>query len=101
MSLTGPENAPTPAGVVIDDYSSGIFAALGAMLALFERQYSNSGQFVEATLLDSMAFMMGHNFVKYRRTKTVERGRSQRGLNGTFLSKDGPYIVILGNNDRR
>ena len=54
MSITGrPGEGPMRAGTAIADVSSGLFAALGIMTALLEREVSGEGQWVQSCLLQS------------------------------------------------
>jgi crotonobetainyl-CoA:carnitine CoA-transferase CaiB-like acyl-CoA transferase len=97
MSLTGPPDSPPMlAGAPIADMSSGVFAALGAVLALYRCKSTGLGQQVESTLMDSIAFLMGFNIAKY----AVGQANSKGGLitpgSATFRTKDGHYIVIMG-----
>jgi crotonobetainyl-CoA:carnitine CoA-transferase CaiB-like acyl-CoA transferase len=54
MSITGrPGEGPMRAGTAIADVSAGLFAALGVMTALLEREVSGEGQWVQSCLLQS------------------------------------------------
>lgn len=53
MSVNGnPDGEPTRIGVPVVDLSTGLYAVIGILLALQERNRSGRGQFVEATLFD-------------------------------------------------
>ena len=53
MSYTGfPETAPTRSGSAWVDFSTGSHAALGIMFALYDRQRTGKGQFIDVALLD-------------------------------------------------
>ena len=52
MSVTGfPGQGPVRSGAAIADVSAGLFAALGIMTALIERERSGRGQWVQSSLL--------------------------------------------------
>ena len=54
MSYTGfPETAPTRSGYAWVDFSTGAHCALGVMFALFQRQKTGRGQYVDVALLDT------------------------------------------------
>ncbi len=54
MSITGfPDQGPVRAGTAIADVSAGLFAALGILTALLEREVSGTGQWVQSNLLHS------------------------------------------------
>ncbi|MFM7570890.1 MAG: CaiB/BaiF CoA transferase family protein, partial [Betaproteobacteria bacterium] len=59
MSVTGfPGQGPVRAGLAVADSSTGLYASIGIMVALLERQQSGQGQWVHASLLHSMIAMM-------------------------------------------
>ena len=98
MNSTGPEGSPpTFAGAAIADYGSGTFGAFGAVLALYKRNSTGMGQHVEATLMDSVAYVMGLAIARYGIGQENKRDAiNQLPGSGTFLTKDGHYIVIMG-----
>lgn len=54
MSYTGfPDTAPTRSGYAWVDFSTGTHCALGVMFALFHRQKTGRGQYVDVALLDT------------------------------------------------
>jgi formyl-CoA transferase len=54
MSVTGlPGQGPVRTGAAIADMAAGLFAALGIMTALLERERSGKGQWVQSSLLQS------------------------------------------------
>lgn len=66
MSVTGlPEHGPMRAGIAVSDSSSGLYAAIGILLALHERQRSGRGQWVHASLLHTMIAMMDFQVARY------------------------------------
>jgi formyl-CoA transferase len=54
VSVNGdPEAGPVRIGVPVVDLATGMNACMGILMALYERQHSGKGQFVDATLFDS------------------------------------------------
>ncbi|MGH8687630.1 MAG: CaiB/BaiF CoA transferase family protein [Burkholderiales bacterium] len=54
MSITGlPGQGPVRVGAAVADVSAGLFAALGIMTALLERERSGRGQWVQSSLLQA------------------------------------------------
>ena len=54
MSVTGlPGQGPVRTGAAICDLAGGLFAALGVMTALLEREHSGKGQWVQSSLLQA------------------------------------------------
>jgi formyl-CoA transferase len=59
MWVTGlPGQGPVRAGIPVADLSAGLFAALGILIALQERNTSGKGQWVQSSLLSAMVAMM-------------------------------------------
>jgi crotonobetainyl-CoA:carnitine CoA-transferase CaiB-like acyl-CoA transferase len=66
MSITGlPGQGPMRAGTAIADISAGLFAALGIMTALLEREQSGMGQWVQANLLMSQIALLDFQAARY------------------------------------
>lgn len=66
MSVTGlPGQGPVRAGLAVADSSSGLYAAIGILIALLEREQSGVGQWVHTSLLHSMIAMMDFQAARY------------------------------------
>jgi crotonobetainyl-CoA:carnitine CoA-transferase CaiB-like acyl-CoA transferase len=66
MSITGrPGEGPMRAGTAIADVSAGLFAALGIMTALLEREVSGEGQWVQSCLLQSQIALNDFQSARY------------------------------------
>ncbi|MBL8384755.1 MAG: CoA transferase [Burkholderiales bacterium] len=66
MSVTGfPGGGPVRAGTAIADLSGGMFAALGIFTALWERQTSGEGQWVQSSLLMAQIALMDFQAARY------------------------------------
>jgi crotonobetainyl-CoA:carnitine CoA-transferase CaiB-like acyl-CoA transferase len=98
MSITGlPGQGPVRAGIPIADLTAGLFAALGILVALLEREKSKKGQYIETSLLQAQIFMLDFQGSRYLVKGEVAK---QAGNNhptsiptGVFKTKDG-YINI-------
>jgi formyl-CoA transferase len=94
MSITGePGRGPMRAGIPIADMSAGLFAALGILTALLEREVSGKGQHVETSLLQAMTFMLDFQGARWLNERQIPK---QAGNNhptsiptGVFRTKDG------------
>jgi crotonobetainyl-CoA:carnitine CoA-transferase CaiB-like acyl-CoA transferase len=94
MSITGEDGrGPMRVGLPIADLSAGLFAAMGIMVALIERDKSGRGQFVETSLLEAQIFMLDFQGARFINEKQVAK---QAGNNhptsiptGVFKTKDG------------
>jgi formyl-CoA transferase len=98
MSITGPAgHGPFRVGIPVADLSAGLFAALGILVALLEREKSGKGQAIETSLLQAQIFMLDFQAARYLVEGEVAR---QAGNNhpttiptGVFKTRDG-YINI-------
>ncbi|MGB7540757.1 MAG: CoA transferase [Burkholderiales bacterium] len=72
MSITGlPGQGPVRAGTAIADISAGLFAALGVLTALLEREASGQGQWVQSSLLMSQIALLDFQAARYLMTGEV------------------------------
>ncbi len=98
MSITGPPgHGPFRVGIPVADLSAGLFAAIGILIALLEREKSGKGQAIETSLLQAQIFMLDFQAARYLVDGEVAR---QAGNNhpttiptGAFKTRDG-YINI-------
>jgi formyl-CoA transferase len=98
MSITGlPGQGPVRVGIPVADLSAGLFAALGILVALLEREKSKKGQAITTSLLQAQIFMLDFQAARYLVSGEVAK---QAGNNhptsiptGVFKTKDG-YINI-------
>jgi crotonobetainyl-CoA:carnitine CoA-transferase CaiB-like acyl-CoA transferase len=66
MSVTGePGRGPMRTGAAIADVSAGLYAALGIMTALLERETSGKGQWVQSSLLQSGIALLDFQAARY------------------------------------
>jgi formyl-CoA transferase len=66
MSVTGaPGKGPMRTGAAIADVAAGLFAALGIMTALLERETSGKGQWVQSSLLQSGIALLDFQAARY------------------------------------
>ena len=59
--MTGRPGDPLRAGTAVIDISGGMFGYIGILQALYERERSGKGKFVQSALFETCAFLMGHN----------------------------------------
>lgn len=66
MSVTGePGRGPMRTGTAVADITAGLFAALGIMTALLEREQSGEGQWVQSSLLQAGIALMDFQAARY------------------------------------
>lgn len=72
MSVTGlPGQGPVRAGISVGDLSAGVFASMGVLLALLEREVSGKGQWVQVSLLSSLIYMMDYLAARWTTSKEM------------------------------
>ena len=72
MSITGlPGQGPVRVGIPIADLSSGNYAALGALIALIERETSGEGQWVQTSLLQAQIAMLDFQAARWTVAREV------------------------------
>lgn len=99
MAYNGfPGNPPTRSAVPYVDYSTGVYAALGAMFALYERLRTGNGQLVDISLFDAAVSYTG---MVAAELSVFGHARQQVGNHSywltadTFKAKDGWVFVSL------
>jgi crotonobetainyl-CoA:carnitine CoA-transferase CaiB-like acyl-CoA transferase len=98
MSITGlPGQGPVRVGIPVADLCAGLFAAMGILTALLEREQSGEGQWVQTSLLQAQIFMLDFQAARWLINGEVPQ---QAGNNhptsiptGVFKTTDG-YINI-------
>ena len=74
MSVTGaPGQGPMRTGAAIADMAAGLFAALGVMTALLERERSGKGQWVQSSLLQAGIALLDFQAARYLMKSEVPR----------------------------
>ncbi len=72
MSITGlPGQGPVRVGIPIADLSTGNYAAMGALIALLERETSGEGQWVQTSLLQSQISMLDFQAARWTVARQV------------------------------
>ena len=103
MSITGePGHGPMRVGIPVADLTAGIFAAMGILIALLEREQSGEGQWVKSSLLGAQISMLDFQAARWTIGNEVP---DQAGNNhptsiptGVFATADG-YINIAAAGD--
>ena len=97
--LTGdPDRPPARVSIALTDYITGLYAALGAMMALNYRERTGRGQCVDAALAEC-AFSLLEPHVPAFDKLGIVANRTGSGLAGSapnnlYQSQDGSYIHI-------
>jgi crotonobetainyl-CoA:carnitine CoA-transferase CaiB-like acyl-CoA transferase len=104
MDLTGaPEGPPMMAGTFVVDYSTALYACVGILAALQERQRNGLGQMVDVSLMGSATSLLMTAIPEYLVKGTVlsragNRDRYTAPAN-TFRAKDGKWVHVIAGGD--
>lgn len=102
--VTGfPDRPPSRIGISIGDTLAALFATIGCLTALHERERSGEGQVVDTAIYEAVFSVMESTIPDYMLTGYV-RERMGNILPGVapsniYLTKDETYIVIGANSD--
>ncbi len=107
MSVTGqpdsePGGGPVKVGVALSDIMTGLYATIGILAALAERDQSGRGQHVDVALLDVTAATLANQASNYL-VGGIEPGRLGNAHPNvvpyqSFLANDGYFIIAVGND---
>lgn len=103
MSITGyPDSPPVKVGPSIADNYSGVYLALGIMMALYNREKTGKGQRLDVAMVDTIFSILENAVVNYTVGNTVpERaGNVDPGIApfDSFDAKDGVFVMGVGTN---
>lgn len=99
MSITGTKDSgPTRVGFAAADQVAGITAAFAVSAALFEREKSGAGKFVDVSMMDSMLSLLTQQVAEYTVTGQTSElngnmAASKLPTGNRFKCQDG-YVVI-------
>jgi crotonobetainyl-CoA:carnitine CoA-transferase CaiB-like acyl-CoA transferase len=103
--LTGyPDRPPTRVGLSLGDSLAGLYAALGALMAIHHRDRNGGrGQLVDVALYEAIFSLLESAVPEYDRLAVVRERKGTRlsstAPSNTYPTRDGHLIVIGGNND--
>jgi crotonobetainyl-CoA:carnitine CoA-transferase CaiB-like acyl-CoA transferase len=105
MDLTGtPDGEPQRAGVPVADIFTGVYAAVGILAALAERERSGRGCLVDCALLDSQVGVLANQALNYLASGKVPKRIGNAHPNivpyQVFPVADGHIIIATGNDNQ-
>lgn len=107
MSLTGRPEAeegagPMKVGVALTDILTGLYATVGVLAALNQREQSGIGQHIDVALLDVQVACLANQAMNYLTTGVSPRRLGNAHPNivpyQDFPSADGNFILAVGND---
>lgn len=105
MSLTGPaDGEPCKMAIAYTDIMTGQYAMIGILAALYHREKTGEGQFIDISLLDTqvgMLYNIGQNYLTSgEEPKRMGNEHASIVPYQAFRASDG-YVVLAVGNDRQ
>src|SRR3989442_384528 len=101
MAMTGtPDVNPIKTGAPVIDYATGTMCAFAISSALFQRERTGRGQYIDSAMLDVSLMLMGSHITSYLRTGHEPRpkgNRMERASSQLYQAKDAPLMIAAGN----
>ncbi|HEY1564768.1 MAG TPA: CoA transferase [Gaiellaceae bacterium] len=103
MSVTGErDRPPVRVGVSLIDLGTGVWAALGVLAALYERERTGAGRTLEISLYETALSLLASQVVGYLGAGDVP-GREGTGFPQiapyqVFPTRDGELMIVAGND---
>ena len=103
MSLTGePDGDGMRTGVALIDIITGLFASEAILAALYERERSGEGQFIDVPLFDTAINMLNHAAMAYlldgRVLNRVGNSNQTAMPVGVYHATDGSFSIAMTND---
>ncbi len=103
MSVTGhPNSEPTRVGTSIGDITAGLFTAIGINAALYDRQKTGKGAFIDVSMLDCQIAILENAIARYLSKNEIPGPMGSRHPSiapfEAFKTKDSHIIIAAGND---
>ena len=103
MSVTGhPNSEPTRVGTSIGDITAGLFTAIGINAALYDRQKTGKGTFMDVSMLDCQIAILENAIARYLSKNEIPEPMGSRHPSiapfEAFKTKDSFLIIAAGND---
>ena len=104
MSVTGqPRSEPTRVGTSIGDITAGLFTAIGINAALFDREKTGKGMYIDVSMLDCQIAILENAIARYLSKNEIPKPMGSRHPSiapfEAFKTRDS-YIIIAAGNDK-
>ena len=104
MSVTGqPNSEPTRVGTSIGDITAALFTSIGINSALFNREKTGKGMFIDVSMLDCQIAILENAIARYLSKKEIPQPMGSRHPSiapfEAFKTKDS-FIIIAAGNDK-
>jgi len=103
MSVTGhPNSEPTRVGTSIGDITAGLFTTIGINAALYDRQKTGKGSFIDVSMLDCQIAILENAIARYLSKNEIPEPMGSRHPSiapfEAFKTKDSFLIIAAGND---
>ena len=107
MSITGrpdtePGGGPQKVGVAVADLLSGMYASTAILAALYEREQSGQGQYIDLALLDTQVASLANQALNFLVSGTAPARHGTAHPNivpyQAFATADGHLMLAIGND---
>ncbi len=107
MSITGesdarPGGGPLRVGVAVADISTGMYATVAILAALFHRARTGEGQYIDMALLDTQVSMIANMNMNYlisgRAPQRIGNAHANIVPYQVFDAADGQFVLAVGND---
>jgi len=103
MAATGfPDGPPTKVGVAVSDLFTGLYASQAILAALFARESTGQGQFIDVALFDCQLAAMANIAASALATRAPPRrfGNAHPAIvpYELFEASDAPFVLAVGND---
>jgi crotonobetainyl-CoA:carnitine CoA-transferase CaiB-like acyl-CoA transferase len=105
--MTGPPGQPLRAGSSVNDIMGGVFGALAALAALYERKSTGRGQEVQGALFENCVLLAAQHMQQYAVTGVAPDPMPARvsawGVYDVFTARDGAqiFLAVVGDSQWR
>jgi len=98
IATTGYPEAPAKVGVSMTDLCSSMYAAVGILLALYQREKTGRGQVIDISMFETAASWLGYfpHHYWHRGEEPVRLGLRHQYITpyGPYLAGDGKYVGV-------
>ena len=103
MSVTGqPNSEPTRVGTSIGDLTAGLFTTIGINAALYDREKTGKGTFIDVSMLDCQIAILENAIARYLSKNEIPKPMGSRHPSiapfEAFKTKDSHIIIAAGND---
>lgn len=100
-----PDRPPVSPSYSMADYNAGLFAVVGTMIALYNRDVlGGAGQEIDVSLYESLfrtqETIVADYFINNNIRERTPKMSGSASPSGTFQTKDGKWVVIVCSTDR-